>query len=153
MYSRYKIFYAVSRASDSMKILTARQQHWISIPARHLPAHLRATTNGRDAGEDHDQSVSDRELICINLENKSCHCYEFICKPTFFGAVRPAFMGHWLTAQIVIFWLVPSGTCILLIKKLLPWQFLTKLSLLNPSILALLNVSLSLPLNCLDIEL
>ena len=39
----------------------------IELPARHIPPHVRATANGGDAGEDHDQSLSDRELSCVAI--------------------------------------------------------------------------------------
>ena len=39
--------------------------------ARHIPPHVRTTADGGDAGEDHDQSLSDRELSCVGLMTMS----------------------------------------------------------------------------------
>ena len=39
----------------------------IEFSAGHIPAHVRAIANGGDAGEDHDQSLSDRELSCVAI--------------------------------------------------------------------------------------
>ena len=40
---------------------------FIELSARHIPPHVRATANGGDAGEDHDQSLSDRKLSSVAM--------------------------------------------------------------------------------------
>ena len=39
----------------------------IGFSAGHIPPHVRATADGGDAGEDHDQSLSDRKLSCVAI--------------------------------------------------------------------------------------